>query len=384
MTILSASTNELQLVEPSDDLRSMAETVRAVVRAKSPADRVAAVADGPDEYDLPLWRTLAGDLGVTGVLVPEHLGGLGMGWAEARVVLAELGRGLACVPYLSSCVVAVSVVLDADDEAAAGLILPGIADGSAVVAVALGDDRLLPATGSSALIARPDPGGAWKLSGSQQFVVDGMAADRFLLLARAEDGRHGWFLVESDAEGLERIGMEVLDSTRPQARLALDDVAARLVGRLAACDDLVAPALDALVVGTACEISAASRHLLDLTIAYASTRFQFGQPIGSFQALQHRLADLSIIIDTSVSAVEYAIAAAVHHPERLREAASIAGFVCTEAFYQAALETIQVHGGIGFTWEHEAHRYYRRALASRALLGMPSLHRERLMQSLSL
>ncbi|MCW2848445.1 MAG: acyl-CoA dehydrogenase domain protein [Marmoricola sp.] len=384
MTTLSASTPELQLVELTDDLQSMAETVAAVVRSQSPAERVAAVADGPEEYDEPLWRTLAVDLGVTGVLVPEEYGGLGMGWAEARVVLAELGRGLACVPFLSSCVVAVSVVLESNDAAAAAAILPGVAEGSSIVAVALGDDRLLPALGSSAVAARTGADGGWQLSGVQPFVVDGIAADRILLLGRTDNGAHGWFLVEAGAGGLTRTTMEVVDPTRPQATLTLDGVTARLIGDLGTCDDLVAPALDALVVGTGCEMAEASRHLLDLTIVYATTRYQFGQPIGSFQALQHRLADLAIMIDTSVSAVEYAIASAVHHPERLREAASIAGFVCTEAFYQAALETIQVHGGIGFTWEHQAHRYYRRALASRALLGTPAVHRERLMQSLSL
>jgi len=318
------------------------------------------------------------------VLVPEEHGGLGLGWPETRVVLHELGRNLACVPYAESCVVAVTVILASGDVGAAAEILPGIADGTCVLAVGLGDDALLPPGGRSAVSATIDGEGCWRLEGDHPFVGGGAAADRILLLARAADGRHGWFLVDGSAPGLTRTAMSVVDTTRPQARLTLDSVAARLVGGWDECDVLLGPALDAAVTAAACEQVAASRHLLDLTVAYTSTRYQFGQPIGSFQALQHRLADLAIAVDSAVSAVEYAVAAAHGDPDRVPEAAAIAGVVCSETLYRAALETIQMHGGIGFTWEHQAHRYYRRALASRALLGSPALHRERLLQSLAL
>jgi acyl-CoA dehydrogenase len=133
----------------------------------------------------------------------------------------------------------------------------------------------------------------------------------------------------------------------------------------------------------ACEQSAMCTFLLTSTVGYVSTRYQFGQPIGSFQAIQHRLADLAIHADTTVSAVEFAVWAASEAPHRFTEAASIAGFVCSEAVHLVASEAIQLHGGIGFTWEHPAHRYFRRALASRAQLGKPSYHRERLLQSLA-
>jgi len=377
------SESTFRLVEQTDDLRSMSDTLRSVLESKSPATRVAEVADSGEGFDASLWQTLASELGVTGIMVPENLGGLGMGWAETRIVLAELGRSLACVPFANSCVVATTLIATSGDRDLAAEVLPGVADGSSIVAVALGDDSLLPPGGRSPIRAT-QIGDQWHLSGVQPFVQHGLIAHRFLILAERADGQHAWFLVESGAAGLEREEMACLDATRPQARLTMTAVPGRQVGRVGDCDSLVSPVLDTAVVAASCEASAASSHLLDLTVAYVSSRFQFGQPIGSFQALQHRLADLALAVDTSVSAVEYAVAAAVHDPARFREAASLAGFVCAETFYQAALEAIQMHGGIGFTWEHQAHRYYRRALSARAMLGAPSVHRERLLQSLSL
>jgi alkylation response protein AidB-like acyl-CoA dehydrogenase len=178
--------------------------------------------------------------------------------------------------------------------------------------------------------------------------------------------------------------MTVVDATRPQASIRLDHTTATLVGEVASFDDLLGPVLDAAITGLACEQSAASTFLLELTVDYCKTRYQFGQPIGSFQAIQHRLADLAVLVDTSVSAVDYAIWAAADSPDALREAASIAGFTCSENMYALAAETIQLHGGIGFTWEHRAHRYYRRALAARSQFGMPAYHRERLLRSLAI
>lgn len=367
----------------SDELGLMAQTVRSVMAAESPASRVAAVADGPDDYDVKLWQVLSSDLGITGLLVPDRFGGLGLGWREARVILAELGRGLACVPYLPSCVIAPAVLLSGDSAVAAEL-LPRIADGSAIVTVALGDENLLGAEPTSAVAARPEGNGGWRLSGQLSFVAYGVAAQHILVLATRPDGLCGWFALASDARGVITEAGPVIDATRPQAKVHLDQAPARLVGGFNTCEMAIGPILDAAVTGLACEQSAASQFLLEMTVAHCKTRYQFGQPIGSFQAIQHRLADLAIVVDTSVSAVEYAVWAAAEEPERWREASSIAGFVCAETMHAAAAETIQIHGGVGFTWEHSAHRYYRRALASRSQFGMPSRHRERLLRSLSI
>jgi alkylation response protein AidB-like acyl-CoA dehydrogenase len=367
----------------SDELSLMAQTIRAVMVAESPASRVAAVADGPDDYDAKLWQVLSADLGVTGVLVPDRFGGLGLGWREARVILAELGRGLACAPFLLSCVIAPAVLLSADSAVAAEL-LPRIADGSAIVTVALDDEDLLGPQPTSRIAASADGNGGWRLSGEMPFVAYGAAAHHVLVLAARPDGLCGWFAVASDTLGVTIEVLPVIDTTRPQAKIHLDQASAKLAGGFASCETAVGPILDAAITGLACEQSAASQFVLDLTVAYCKTRYQFGQPIGSFQAIQHRLADLAILVDTSVSAVEYAVWAAADEPERWREAASIAGFVCAETMHAAAAETIQLHGGVGFTWEHSAHRYFRRALASRAQFGLPSRHRERLLQSLSI
>jgi acyl-CoA dehydrogenase len=367
----------------SAELDLMADTVRNVMATESAASRVAAVADGPDDYDAKLWQVLSADLGVTGVLVPEQFGGLGLGWREARVILAELGRGLACVPFPSSCVIAPTVLISGGSAAAAEL-LPRIANGSAIVAVALGDETLLGPEPSSGVDASQGPDGGWRLSGHLPFVADGAVAQHILVLAARPDGLHGWFVVAADAAGVATSAMPVIDATRPQATVRLDQAPARLVSGFGACAEAVGPILDAAITGLACEQSAASQFLLELTVAHCKTRYQFGQPIGSFQAIQHRLADLAIAVDTSLSAVEYAVWAAADEPERWHQAASIAGFVCAETMYTVAAETIQLHGGIGFTWEHPAHRYYRRALASRSQFGKPSWLRERLLRSLSI
>jgi acyl-CoA dehydrogenase len=367
----------------SEELESMAATMRAVLDAKSPPARVAEIADGPDDHDRELWKALASDLGVTGVLVPEQHGGLGLGWRETRVVLAEQGRALACVPFLSSCVVAVTVILSSKDESAAAELLPGIADGGLVVAVALGEEGLLSDPPHSTVEARL-VGEAYELRGETRFVSDGASADILLVPARREDGRHAWFVVDPTATGVVRTPMTVVDTTRPQAIVRLDSVTSRLLGQFGEPGDVVGPAVDAGMLGIACEQSAAGSRLLEMTVDYARTRYQFGQPIGSFQAIQHRLADLALLVDASVSAVEYAVWAAADEPSAVREAVSIAGFVCSETLHTAASETIQLHGGIGFTWEHPAHRYFRRALASATQLGKPSQHRERLLRALSI
>jgi alkylation response protein AidB-like acyl-CoA dehydrogenase len=299
------------------------------------------------------------------------------------VVLEELGRALACVPYLSSCVIAPTILLDGAEELAEEL-LPLLADGRAMAAVALGDEALLGAVASTTLRARSTAQDRWRVSGEALFVADAAAADHLFVVASRPEGGVGWFVVRAGTDGVTVTSMPVIDTTRGQARVLLADAEARIVSLHDDVDSAIGPVLDAALTGRACEQSAAARFLLEITVDYAKTRYQFGQPIGSFQAIQHRLAELAVTVDTSVSAVEYAVWAAAEDLGRWREAASIAGFTCAEALHVAALEAIQLHGGIGFTWEHVAHRYYRRALASRVQFGAPSRNRERLLQALAI
>lgn len=367
----------------AEETESMASAVRTVMHALSPMSRVAAIADGPDAYDAPLWSALSDRLGVTGVLVPEEHGGLGLGWREAGIILAELGRGLACVPFLESAVVAPAVIMAAEDADAATDLLPRISDGSMIVTVGLGDAELFAHDASSPLRAHEDTG-SWSVSGHQPFVVHAESADIILLLCSTDEGDHSWFTVDPNDESVTLQPMSVIDATRPQFVVVLENTPARPVGSFGARRQLLSPALTAAVVGAACEQEAASQFLLETTVQYVRNRYQFGRPIGSFQALQHRLADLAVMVDQSTSAVEYALWALADAPERAVEAASIAGFTCAETMFSAASETIQMHGGIGFTWEHLAHRYYRRALTSRVQFGKPTFHRERLLESLSI
>jgi alkylation response protein AidB-like acyl-CoA dehydrogenase len=371
-----------KLVE-ADESESMASAMRSAMRTLSPMTRVVTIADGPDGHDERLWAALSSQLGVTGVLIPQEHGGLGMDWRVARIVLGELGRGLACVPFLESAVVAPTVILDAGDPEAEHDLLPRIADGSLVATVSFGGETALGDDAAAAVHARDDSG-TWRLTGSQPFVSHAEYAGLFLVIAATGAGDHGWFAIEGEDPTLSRTPMTVVDTTRPLSTVDLADTPARLIGQLRPFRQLAEGVLSAAVVGSACEQEAASRFLLETTVEYTRSRYQFGRPIGSFQALQHRLADLAVAVDTSTSAVEYAVWAAADAPHHLAEAASVAGFTCSETFFRAACEAIQMHGGIGFTWEHMAHRYYRRALTSRALFGKPSFHRERLLESLSI
>jgi alkylation response protein AidB-like acyl-CoA dehydrogenase len=364
----------------------MAQTLRSLLAQASPPARVAAVADGPQLWDAQLWSRLSSQLGVCGALVPESFGGLGLGWRELRVILHELGRSLACVPYLSSCVLAPTILLDnphAATSAASTELLPQIATGDAIVAVALSDEMLL-GPAPTAVARATSTAGGWELSGTTQFVPDAVAANHLLVPAALPDGGAGWFAAPTDVPEVAVTAMPVLDTTRPLATIELHAAPARLVAAYDSVATAVGTALDAAITGLACEQTGASQFLLELTVSYTKTRYQFGQPIGSFQAVQHRLADLALTVDNAVSAVEYAVWAAADCRRRWREASSIAGFTCSEALHVAASETVQLHGGVGFTWEHPAHRYFRRALASRSQFGAPARLRDRLLESLDI
>jgi alkylation response protein AidB-like acyl-CoA dehydrogenase len=350
----------------SDELDLMAQTVRAVMAAESPASRVAAVADGPDDYDAKLWQVLSSDLGITGLLVPEGLGGLGLGWREARVILAELGRGLACVPFLHSSVIAPAVLLAGDSEVAAEL-LPRIADGSVIVTVALDDETLLGPEPASSIAACPESDGVWRLSGQVPFVAYGSAAEHILVAASRPDGQYGWFAVASDTPGVTTEALPVIDTTRPQAKVQLDQAPARLAGGFGPCEAAIASILDTAVTGLACEQSAASQFLLEMTVAYCKTRYQFGQPIGSFQAIQHRL----------VMTAEQAHATLwLSRQAAWRDTDSDAAIACAyaqEAVGKVAYDLHQFSGAMGLTTEFPLHFWTYRLRALQGELGGSSI-----------
>ena len=357
------------------ELRTLA---RGFLAATSPESRVREVMATADGVDLPLWRRLATEPGLVGLGVPEEYGGAGQGLVEVGVVAEELGRGLTCVPFLST-QAAATALLQADDEPARRRYLPDLVAGRLVATLAVTEpggrwDRDAVATRAEA----DGAGAGWRLTGTKAFVLDGHVADLLLVAAGTADGI-GLFGVAADAGGLRREPLDTLDPTRRQATVHLDRAPAT---RLAVAGDawpVVARALDEAAAVLAAEQVGIAQQALDLSVAYAKVREQFGRPIGSFQAVKHQLADVLLEVESARAAAWYALLAAAGDPG-FAATASLAKAFCSDACLLATQRMIQVHGGIGFTWEHPAHLYLKRARSSAQLFGDPAHHRERLLR----
>ncbi|WP_395104989.1 acyl-CoA dehydrogenase family protein [Actinomadura sp. SCN-SB] len=361
---------DLVVSEEQEELRA---ALRRFFADKSPSAEVRRLMETSEGYDPAVWEQMAGQLGLQGLAIPEEYGGAGFGMREVAVVMEEMGRSLVCAPYLSSAVMAAGALLGCRDEEAKREFLPGIADGSTLATLAWMDgDSWDP--GSIEMRARRD-GDGWLLDGAKTYVLDGHIAGLVLVAAWAE-GELGLFAVDGDAQGLSRTAYTTLDQTRRLARLELTGVRARLIEPDAR--PVLERAVDLAVVALAAEQLGGAQRTLDMTVGYLKVRHQFGRPIGSFQALKHRCADMFVMVESARSAVLQAAAVAGDRPDELPAAAALVKAYCSDACFHVAAETIQLHGGIGFTWEHDAHLYFKRAKASQELFGPPARHRERL------
>jgi alkylation response protein AidB-like acyl-CoA dehydrogenase len=331
-------------------------------------------------HDPAVWAQASEQMGLAGLDIPEEYGGSGAGFREIAVVLEELGRSLACLPYFSTVVLAAGALLLGDDEQARQEHLPGIASGRTLATLALAEQN---GSGEADIHASATRAGeGWVLHGSKCFVVDGQVADLLLVVARAPGGL-SLFAVDGAAPGLTRRPMRTLDPTRKQARLELDAVPAKLVGAEGSAPALIERVHDRAAIALACEQLGAAARALEMAVDYAKGRVQFGRAIGSFQAVKHRCADMAQRVEAARSAVAWAVAAAAEDQSPdLPVAAAMATVCCTDAAVFATAENVQVHGGIGFTWEHPAHLYLRRARSSALLLGNAADYRELLLQRL--
>jgi alkylation response protein AidB-like acyl-CoA dehydrogenase len=296
--------------------------------------------------------------------------------------MEETGRALLCAPILSSAVLATTALLRCADEEARKRLLPGLAAGELVATLALTEDSARWDAAGVGLTARAS-GGSWLLTGHKTFVLDGAAADVVLTVARAADGI-GVFVVDGDAPGLTRAPLPTLDPTRRQARLEYREVPATRLRTHGDGWDLVAQVLDRAAVQLAAEQVGVASRALDMAVEYAKVRHQFGRAIGSFQAVKHLLADVLLEVESARAAAHYALLAAENEAADLPAVASLAKAFCSDACVQATAQNIQVHGGIGFTWEHPAHLYLKRAKTSQLLFGDPAYHRELLAQRIGM
>jgi alkylation response protein AidB-like acyl-CoA dehydrogenase len=358
------------------------DVVRAFLAAKSAEPAVRALMETEDGFDPGVWRQMASQLGLQGILIPEEYGGQGLSAIELSIVMEEMGRVVFCAPFLSTAVLAVSALLAAGDRDTMARLLPGIAAGEAVATLAYAEDAGLGVPGAAQLTAEPAPGG-YLVSGTRRFVLDGAAADIILVVAATADGP-ALIAVSGTASGLTRTPLPSMDQTRKLADLELREVPGQLVGRPGAGRDALSAALDTARVALAAEQVGGALAALENAVEYAKTRVQFGVPIGSFQAVKHRCADALVDVESARSVAQHAAWVAVYDQADLELTAAFAAAYCAETCTRVATTNIQVHGGIGFTWEHSAHLYLKRAKGSELLFGSPRSNRRRLADQLGL
>jgi len=371
--------------EEQEELRS---AVRRFCEEKSPSAEVRRLMETDDGYDPKVWSQMADQLGLQAMAIPEEYGGAGFGFTELGIALEEMGRVLLCAPFFASAVLAAQALLASGDETAKKELLPGIASGETIATLAFTEENGRWDTGGIETQAAEatetgQAGGAWNLSGTKMFVLDGHTANLVLVAARTGSGI-GLFAVEADASGLTRTALTTMDQTRKQARLEFSSTPARLVGDASAFGDVLPKVLDLACIALASEQVGGAQRCLETSVDYAKTRIQFGRPIGSFQAIKHKCADMLLEVESAKSAAYYGAWSVDDESDEVPVVASLAKSYCSEAYFHAAAENIQIHGGIGFTWEHDAHLYFKRAKSSELLFGDPSYHRELLAQRIGL
>ena len=362
----------------SEEQEELRRAVRRFLAEKSPEAEVRRLMATTEGYDPAVWAQMAEQLGLQSVAIPEEHGGAGFGFVELVVVLEEMGASLLCAPFFSSVVLGAHALLSSGDEQAKARWLPSIASGETIATLALAEDSGRWDLEGIELAARRD-GNTWVLEGHKSFVLDGHLASLVLVAARTAEGP-GLFAVEVEveggADGLTRALLPTMDQTRKQARLEFARTPATPVGVPGGAGPGIERTLQLAAVALAAEQVGGAQHCLDSSVQYAKTRVQFGRPIGSFQAVKHKCADLLGEVESARSAAYYAGWAAAESSDELASVASLAKSYCSEAYFHAAAENIQIHGGIGFTWEHDAHLYLKRAKSSELLFGDPVYHRE--------
>ena len=365
---------------PNEDLGQLRELVADFIGSKYPASEAVKQLDEDFHYDRAIWKALASELGLAGLGVDEASGGSGGGIEEVSTVFVELGRTLAPTPYFGTVGLASILLQQLPSSPVRDAALARIATGDTTATVAFcgsegsWDLSDIPADASEA-------DGVWTLTGTRSFVIDGAESDLLLVPARTHDGI-SVFAVEADTPSLTRTSLRTLDLTRPQAHLAFAATPVTLLGEQGAASVPLERALHLSIVALVSEQLGAAEYVLSSTIEYAKLRYQFGRPIGGFQAIKHKLADMVLDLERMKSAVGQLVELAASNVNELPTMVHLSKAFCSEAFFRIAAESVQIYGGIGFTWEHPAHLYFRRAKSTEQLLGTPEAHRESMLHTL--
>ncbi len=366
----------------SDEQEQLREFVRSFLDDKSPEAAVREQMDTDQGFDRDVWNQMAEQMGLQALAIPEEYGGQGFGFVELIVVLEEMGRSLLCAPFFSSVVLSANTLLLSGDDEAKNAHLPGIAAGETIAALALTEEN--GRWDEAGVTARASQAGdGWTIDGTKSFVLDGHTADLLIVAARTPKGV-SLFTVDPDSAGVTRTLLSTMDQTRKQAKIEFSATPATLIGSDGEGWGVIEKVLDLAAVALAAEQVGGAQKCLDMSVEYAKVRVQFGRPIGSFQAIKHKCADMLLEVESAKSAAYYAGWCAAEMNDELPQVASLAKSYCSEAYFHAAAENIQIHGGIGFTWEHPAHLYFKRAKSSELLFGDPTYHRELLAQRIGI
>jgi alkylation response protein AidB-like acyl-CoA dehydrogenase len=366
----------------SEEQEELRKVVRQFLESKSSETAVREQMETEQGYDEAVWSQMGDQLGLQGLVIPEEFGGSGYGFIELVVVLEEMGRRLLCAPYFSSVVLAAQTLLHSGDDAAKKELLPGIASGETIATLAFTEPNgKWDESGITATAAKAGDG--WTIDGTKMFVLDGHTAGLIIVAAKTGAGV-SLFTVTADASGLTRTPLSTMDQTRKQAKLEFSGTPASLLGTEGEGWSVLERVLDLAAVALAAEQVGGAQFVLEMAVQYAKDRVQFGRPIGSFQAIKHKCADMLLEVESAKSAAYYAGWCASELNDELPSVASLAKAYCSEAYFHATAENIQIHGGIGFTWEHPAHLYFKRAKSSELLFGDPTYHRELLAQRIGI
>ncbi|WP_439813627.1 acyl-CoA dehydrogenase family protein [Zavarzinia sp. CC-PAN008] len=352
--------------EFSSDQVLLREQARKFLGEKSSPKDVRRVLDGPDTHDAALWKAVA-EMGWAGTAIPEEFGGLGLGYLELCVIAEELGRANAAIPFSSTVYLAAEAILAGGTDAQKQKYLPKIAEGALIGALAWAEGPA--GSGPKAIKTRASGG---TISGTKLPVVDGEAADFAVVVARTSDeGERGisLFLVDLNGPGVTRTRVASVDPTRKQAQIDFNNAPAEPLGKTGEGWSLLTQVLDRAAVLVAFEQLGGATRALEMGCDYAQGRYAFGRPIASFQAIKHMLADMYVSQELARSNAYYGAWALSTNAPELPEAAATARVAATQAFQHCAKNNIQVHGGMGFTWEFDCHLYYRRSNLLALTLG---------------
>ncbi|MGV0658184.1 acyl-CoA dehydrogenase family protein [Mycolicibacterium pulveris] len=366
--------------ELSDEQRGLVDSTRSLLTSKSSVDRARALIDGPEGFDAEVWR-LGSQLGWPALSIPEADGGLGQLSIDLALVGIELGRGLAATPFIPT-VVAADALSRAEGEPKSK-VLQSISEGSLIATWAFAESGR-PWTPDGVQTHAERHGDDYRITGSKVSVQDADAA-QLLLVDAVLDGAPARFLVPADAENLRIERQQTLDVTRRYCDVTFDGVVVPPDGLVAAGDAAersLARTLQLNTVLVCAELVGIGARLLAMTVDYVKNRVQFGRPVGSFQAVKHKCADMRIRVQASTAATYYAAMALDSGRDDVDHAVSVAKAYVSDAVNEVAGEALQLHGGIGFTWEHDLHLYLRRARGNSLLSGDARHHREQLCRML--